>query len=74
MGWIGLTGSAWEDFFVYCHKEFHCERIYYDAEYFSEMLEKLNMFYFNFHLFSVEGTLMMNNNCTITSKGQTIFC
>ncbi|XP_068728761.1 uncharacterized protein [Montipora capricornis] len=54
MGCIGLTGSAWEDFFVYCRKEFHCERIYYDADYFSEMLEKLNMFYFNFHLSSVQ--------------------
>ena len=74
MGCIGLTGSAWEDFFVYCQKEFHCERIYYHADYFSGMLEKFNMFYFNFHLFFVEGTLMMNNNCTITSKGQTIFC
>ena len=33
-------------FFVYCHKEFHCERIYYDADFFSEMLEKLSMFFF----------------------------
>ena len=41
MGCIGLTGSTWEDFFVYCHSEFHCERIYYDADFFAEMLEKL---------------------------------
>ena len=54
MGCIGLTGSAREDVFVYCRKEFHSERIYYDADNFSEMLEKLNMFYFNFHLSSVE--------------------
>ena len=31
MGCVGLTGSAWEDFFVFCHSEFHCERIYFDA-------------------------------------------
>ena len=50
MGCIGLTGSTWEDFFVYCRSEFHCERIYYEADFFAEMLEKLNLFYFNFHL------------------------
>ena len=50
MGCVGLTGCAWEDFFVYCRKEFHCERIYYDLDFFNEMLEKLNLFYFNFHL------------------------
>lgn len=40
--------------FLFIVAEFHCERIYYDADYFSEMLEKLNMFYLNFHLSSVE--------------------
>lgn len=30
MGCIGLTGSAWEDFYVFCRSEFHCERIYFD--------------------------------------------
>ena len=47
MGCVGLTGSAWEDFFVFCRSEFHCERIYFDATFFSEMLEKLNLFYFD---------------------------
>lgn len=50
MGCIGLTGSAWEDFFVFCRSEFHCERIYFDPMLFSEMLEKLNHFYFDIHL------------------------
>lgn len=53
MGCIGLIGSVWEDFFVYCCKEFYCERIYYDVDYFFEMFEKFNMFYFNFYLFFV---------------------
>ena len=35
MGCIGLTGSAWEDFFVFCRSEFHCERIYFDPPFFS---------------------------------------
>ena len=30
--------------------EFHCEQIYFDTNLFEEMLEKLNMFYFNFDL------------------------
>lgn len=47
MGCIGLTGSAWEDIFVFCRSEFHCERIYFDPTFFSEMLEKLNYFYFD---------------------------
>ena len=50
MGCIGLTGSAWEDFFVFCRSEFHCERIYFDPPFFSEMLEKLNHFFFDIHL------------------------
>lgn len=50
MGCVGLTGSAWEDFFVFCRSEFHCERIYFDTTFFSEMLEKLNRFYFDIHL------------------------
>lgn len=50
MGCIGLTASAWEDFFVFCRSEFHCERIYFDPTFFSEMLEKLNHFYFDIHL------------------------
>ena len=50
MGCIGLTGSAWEDFYVFCRREFHCERIYFDPGFFSEMLEKLNHFFFDIHL------------------------
>ena len=50
MGCIGLTGSAWEDFFVSCRSEFHCERVYFNPTFFSEMLEKLNQFYFDIHL------------------------
>ena len=50
MGILGLTGCTWIDFFVYCRQEFHCQRIYFDNDLFNEMLEKLNLFYFNFHL------------------------
>ena len=50
MGCTGLTGSAWEDFYISCRSEFHCEQIYFDTNLFEEMLEKLNMFYFNFDL------------------------
>jgi len=53
MGCIGLTGSKWEDFFVFCQQEFHCERIYFDTELFLNMLDKLNLFYFNFHMYSL---------------------
>ena len=53
MGCMGLTGSKWEDFFIFCQQEFHCERIYFDAELFSNMLDKLNLFYFYFHLYSL---------------------
>ena len=50
MGCICLTSSAWEDFFVFCPSEFHCERIYFDPTFFSEILEKLDHFYFDIHL------------------------
>lgn len=50
MACLGLTGCTWGDFFVFCKQEFHLERIYFDTDIFSEMLEKVNMFYFNYHL------------------------
>lgn len=50
MGCLGLTGSQWCDFFVYCKDEFHCERVYFDELLFSEMLDKLNLFFFDYHL------------------------
>ena len=50
MGCMGLTGSAWEDFYISCRSEFHCERIYFDSNLSEEMFEKFNTFYFNFHL------------------------
>jgi len=52
MGCLGLTGSCWSDFFVYCKSEFHCERIYFDEQMFNDILTKLNLFYFNYHLSS----------------------
>jgi len=52
MGCIGLTGSNWCDFFVYCKEEFHCERVYFDKHLFSEIVDKLNLFFFNYHLSS----------------------
>ena len=39
MGCIGLTGSAWEDFFVSCRNEFHCERIYFDPPFLQRCLK-----------------------------------
>lgn len=48
--YIGLAGSAWK--ILCCHSGFHCERMYYDAHFFPEMLEKLNLFHSNFHLIS----------------------
>ena len=50
MGCLGLSGEAWSEFFVQCKKEFHHERIYYDAKFFAHMLEKLNLFYFGHYL------------------------
>ena len=52
MGCMGLTGSKWEDFYVSCKQEFHFERVYFDADFFSNMLDKLNLCYFSFHLYS----------------------
>ena len=48
MGQMGLTGAAWCDFFVYTTNDYHCERIAFDSEFFNNMLEKLDHFYFNF--------------------------
>ena len=50
MGQMGLTGAAWCDFFVYTTNDYHCERIAFDSEFFNNMVEKLDHFYFNFFL------------------------
>lgn len=52
---MGLTGSAWCDFFVYAKEDFHCERIYYDdcKEMFSEMIEKILNFFFNYFILKI---------------------
>ena len=50
MGNLALTGSTWIDFFVYCRQEFHCERIYLDTDFSFKMLDKINLFYFDYHL------------------------
>ena len=50
MGCLGPSGEGWSEFFVQWKKEFHHERIYYDANFFADMLEKLNLFYFSHYL------------------------
>lgn len=48
MGQMGLTGSPWCDIFVSAKDDFHCERIYFDADFFTGMLSKLSDFFFNY--------------------------
>ena len=50
MGCMGITGSAWCDFFVYCKNDYHHERIYFDQSAFNDMLEKLGIFYYAYFL------------------------
>ena len=50
MGQMGITGARWVDFCVWCNDTFHCERIVFDATFFSEMKAKLDSFYFNHFL------------------------
>ena len=60
MGCVGLTGEGWSDFFLQCKREFHYERIYYDAEFFSNMMEKLNLFYFCYYLPALVASKIVN--------------
>jgi len=50
MGQMGITGATWCDFLVMCQRDFHWERIYYDHEFFTEMKNKLDKFYFDHFL------------------------
>jgi len=47
MGQMGLTGCKWCDFVVYSDNEFHVERIIFDEDFFSNMMEKLTSFFFH---------------------------
>ena len=40
----------WVDFYVYCKSDFHCERLRFEAEFCSEMMMKLDYFYFDYHI------------------------
>ena len=44
MGCLGLSGEGWSEFFVQGKKEFHYERIYYDAKFLQICLK--NSIYF----------------------------
>lgn len=46
MSCSGPSDEGWSEFFVQCKKELHHERIYYDANFFADMFEKLNLFFF----------------------------
>jgi hypothetical protein len=50
MGQLGLTGCNWCDLFVYARDDFHCERVYFDPDFFSAMMLQLVDFFFSFHL------------------------
>jgi hypothetical protein len=50
MGQMGLTGSAWCDFFVFAKDDFHCERIHFDEVMFSQMLSELTHFFFAYFI------------------------
>ena len=53
LGQMGITGSPWCDFYLWCHNNFHVERLYFDHEAFHEMLVKLDMFFFEHLLRSI---------------------
>ena len=50
MGQMGLTGALWCDFFVWTANDYHKERILYDHDFFKNMLQKLDDFYFRYFL------------------------
>ncbi len=50
MGQMGLTGAKWCDFFVFAKNDFHVEGVFYDHQFFGQMIEKLTTFFFSFHL------------------------
>lgn len=50
MGQMGLTGTSWCDFFVKARNDYHCERILYNDDFFTQMKEKLDFFYFCYFL------------------------
>ena len=50
IGQLGLAGNQWWDLFVKADADYHCERIYFDEDFFYAMKEKLDIFYFNHFL------------------------
>ena len=48
---LGTTGLDWCDFFCYINEDlFFCQRIVFDAIFFQECKDKVDMFYFNYFL------------------------
>ena len=48
---LALTGLQWCDFFSYINETtFHCERIYFDAQFFQTAKDKVDKFFFDFYL------------------------
>ena len=50
MGQMGLSGSQWCDFMVWCENDYHIERIYYDQTYFANLKARLDAFYYMHYL------------------------
>jgi hypothetical protein len=50
MGQMGITGAAWCDFFVFSCNDFHMERIMFDDNFFSEIMNKVSFFFFTYFL------------------------
>lgn len=50
MGQMAITGISWCDYFVFCRNDFHLERIYFDQDFWIQMKEKLDRFYFEYML------------------------
>ena len=49
-GQMGLTGTKWCDFMVFCENDYHIERINFDPAFFHRMKQKLDVFYFTYFL------------------------
>ena len=50
MGQMAITGLKWCDFMVFCKNDWHIETLYFDEEFFADMYNKLNLFYYNCYL------------------------
>lgn len=54
MGQMGITGSAWCDFFVMARDDYHVERIVYEESVFHDIMSKLCSFFFTTFLSRIQ--------------------